>query len=1330
MKKFTSALAVILSVLMILCSLPMAVMANETTTDYEWIGNPLTIQDGSTSLYNKKVGIQMGDFLDHYLWNGTNNAAGYYTNLGNTNSPDGDYVLQTFMGNHRTNNVKPSVTEEGNNLTASMGSTGTRPWHNVIDVNEPTISGVNGLALYADFSEFKFDEYWRPLTIDNTVTSRAGITMALGNVKGTASSTEVDPSTCAGSHLAYTFGRSTDWNTSTVVVPKTGTATLINTKTGTVETESFTPGLRGGFRVPAGFVGYIFFEFDNKDASEMADLGAFVLYRDPYTIHFNNGTTVEDYFPDVSVTNLNTSTLNYASNYYLGDIYAVSNVNAFALDVLSGKFGGRVATEAACGVNVDGANVSWDAVEGAASYVVSASNTTKPFAQIATATTTETSATLDTDVSAASVKVIALNAEGAVIGVKGTHNWKSVVQKPTPTEPGINKKVCANCGAEGEVTVIPATGYIGEVNGATSKSVTLGRDGKTTYFSYGSYTTSSCPKYGPSTYYTKLQYWSYGGVIAKTSLKYAEALAFYIDTYCTNFFKNSTYPDGFTVENNTLDISFRTVDTTKYLNIESGSTTINSTKNNDTGNNKYVIGALGGGTSYSANRHGVEVKFYDARTGEITNATYRSEGGELIVPTNFIGYVILDLTNYDNFVPLENVTEICIERTSGDDPVTADATVVSNGIAGYGFDNFTPLYDVSDVLANADDYFTKSGTLYPTSGVKVSASAAEGVLTVTPDAGIVPTTYNLYQVAEDGDTLTRIDTNSTGTFDVLEGTYYVQAVVEGETGYQASNVAKVLYCEHIWGDPVVTKEPTCGKPGKQTYTCILCESTMDENLPATGEHTWDEGVVTTEPGCITDGVKTFTCSVCNDTKTEAIPANGQHSYGEIQTKPSTCIELGYTYKVCSICKDEVKVEDLKEYGEHVKGAVVTVVPPTTEADGYTVYKCSVCEQNFNADFVEKLAATDDGITYETYLDGIKITGYVGKSTEVTIPAQIGGKNVLAIAGGAFADAELTVVNYNAVNAFCEGTNVNPVFKAKQKFIVNIGAEVTAIPGYLFYGAYVTELNFAEGAVVTTIGEYAFVSNRIVDLVLPDSVVTIEAAAFRAGTAMKSFKAGAGLKTIEGHAFTLCSNLADIKLNEGLVKINNAAFTKIATAVEAPVNVLIPFSVDYIGRSTDPFKGANVNVTCYTNSYADIWYAPATSIGYFYTVLNENDFVVEDVEGGVKIVSYTGEYSEYMEIPATIGGKPVVEIGYKVFCNGVANRVTYAVKAPETVKVIGAEAFRAMLALRTFEAPGATDFGKLAFVFCNNLETVDAADDVELNIHEKAFRDILDQVTFR
>ena len=109
-----------------------------------------------------------------------------------------------------------------------------------------------------------------------------------------------------------------------------------------------------------------------------------------------------------------------------------------------------------------------------------------------------------------------------------------------------------------------------------------------------------------------------------------------------------------------------------------------------------------------------------------------------------------------------------------------------------------------------------------------------------------------------------------------------------------------------------------------------------------------------------------------------------------------------------------------------------------------------------------------------------------------------------------------------------------------------------------------------------------------------------------------------------------------------------------------------------------------------------------------------EFTVTDDK--VTIANYTGSDSE-VEIPNTIGGKPVTCIGYNAFsCTSSLTKVTI----PDSVTIIGKEAFSQCRNLEKITIPSSVEtIGEKAFSYCTSLIRVSLPDSVK-SIGIKAF----------
>lgn len=165
-----------------------------------------------------------------------------------------------------------------------------------------------------------------------------------------------------------------------------------------------------------------------------------------------------------------------------------------------------------------------------------------------------------------------------------------------------------------------------------------------------------------------------------------------------------------------------------------------------------------------------------------------------------------------------------------------------------------------------------------------------------------------------------------------------------DCGEKLSSGKTIAKTDHIWDSGRITKPATDTESGIKTYTCINCNTTRTEEIPATGEHLntelrgaksatcleegytgdtyckdcgtklssgtvipktghiWDEGVVTKATTCTEKGIRTYTCSVCESTKIEEIPPTGHGTKITKFAKEATYTQEGYTGDIyCQDC---------------------------------------------------------------------------------------------------------------------------------------------------------------------------------------------------------------------------------------------------------------------------------------------------------------------------------------------------------------------------------------------------------------------------------------------
>ena len=168
-------------------------------------------------------------------------------------------------------------------------------------------------------------------------------------------------------------------------------------------------------------------------------------------------------------------------------------------------------------------------------------------------------------------------------------------------------------------------------------------------------------------------------------------------------------------------------------------------------------------------------------------------------------------------------------------------------------------------------------------------------------------------------------------------------------------------------------------------------------------------------------------------------------------------------------------------------------------------------------------------------------------TSITIP-----EGVASIGWRAFADCTaLTEINYNATAANNLSSFSEVFSNAGQNgtgIIVNIGANVTKLPNYIFchndfdFVPYITTVNFAKGSVCESIGDYAFnYCTRLSSITIPESVKSIGERAFNYCNSLTSITIPSSVTSIGSSAFFGCSSLTSITIPDSITSIGYNTF---------------------------------------------------------------------------------------------------------------------------------------------------------------------------------------------
>ena len=147
------------------------------------------------------------------------------------------------------------------------------------------------------------------------------------------------------------------------------------------------------------------------------------------------------------------------------------------------------------------------------------------------------------------------------------------------------------------------------------------------------------------------------------------------------------------------------------------------------------------------------------------------------------------------------------------------------------------------------------------------------------------------------------------------------------------------------------KVPTCTEKGWAYETCSRsgCNYITRKELPAL-KHDLKQHAAKA-PTCTEIGWDAFdTCSRCEYTTYQELPALN-HDLEQHAAKVPTCTEIGWNaYETCSRC-DYTTYAELPALNHDYQAVTVE---PTCEADGYTVFTCSRCNDSYTADPTDKL----------------------------------------------------------------------------------------------------------------------------------------------------------------------------------------------------------------------------------------------------------------------------------------------------------------------------------------------------------------------------------------
>ena len=158
---------------------------------------------------------------------------------------------------------------------------------------------------------------------------------------------------------------------------------------------------------------------------------------------------------------------------------------------------------------------------------------------------------------------------------------------------------------------------------------------------------------------------------------------------------------------------------------------------------------------------------------------------------------------------------------------------------------------------------------------------------------------------------------------------------------------------HVFSEEVKNsyKAPTCGSAGQKIMRCA-CGETQTETIPATGKHTYGEWTIDKEATDTENGSKSRICSVCKDKEVVVIKATG--SYNNTNTSGSSSSGGGSSSSQNENINNETPQDPVITHSTTDYSVLVETKSPTCEEKGYTLYRCSGCDETEKRDYQDAL----------------------------------------------------------------------------------------------------------------------------------------------------------------------------------------------------------------------------------------------------------------------------------------------------------------------------------------------------------------------------------------
>ncbi|MCL2082137.1 MAG: leucine-rich repeat domain-containing protein [Oscillospiraceae bacterium] len=347
------------------------------------------------------------------------------------------------------------------------------------------------------------------------------------------------------------------------------------------------------------------------------------------------------------------------------------------------------------------------------------------------------------------------------------------------------------------------------------------------------------------------------------------------------------------------------------------------------------------------------------------------------------------------------------------------------------------------------------------------------------------------------------------------------------------------------------------------------------------------------------------------------------------------------------------------------GQFNTAPPPQTGiATPVPVEQTEVSENmgDWQPEEIPESPASDFTYIYDAVIDGVEITGYIGNSAVIRIPAEIDGDTVKIIANSAFSKDNHLVSGTG--HAFIE------------QVIIPHG--VTTIEKNAFRRATnLSSITIPDG--VTSIGDDAFQGAGLANAIIPDSVTELGIGAFADCPNLRNAVIGNGITIIKEETFRNTRSMTSVTIGSSVTEIHGYVSGRVlggAFINSGLTSVTIPNGVTFIGGNT--FSGsANLTSVSIPNSVTEIGGGAFSDTG----------LTNVSIPGSVERI-YDKAFMNCTKLASVKIEKGVIGILDEAFqgCTVLSN-----ITLPDSLVSIGSRAFMNCVSLRSLEIPVSVNY---------------------------------------